>query len=362
MRNPYKDASSTQIMTYNILYGFNRIAEQVIFVPIVINKCDMKDIREYYSKCFDRIIFLNNITTMSDKRIMVMISACLRMFFHNKEYIKVFESMVNKDTVIVSSSPTVDAAIVCSDIKKRFPDVEYVQYWSDPITLSLITPSEYTMKRIVWKYIEKKLHFNADKVAFGTKSLYKAQCELFPELEKKGYGVHVAYNPNAKDVENKKKEIVFGYFGNYYSKIRDVRPLYEAFKETNEKLVICGRGDIKFESSNNIEIRERVSQAEVGEYEDKVDVIVCVLNKCGQQIPGKVFYQTNTLKHILVVLDGPRKDEIKGELCESERFIFCDNTKENIIEAIEIIKKTKKRRDKCDFYNPERVAKEIVRF
>ena len=58
MRNPRTSGSSTQIMTRNLLYGFSKISEHLVFVAVIEKLEDAKDIREYYKELTSDIYFV----------------------------------------------------------------------------------------------------------------------------------------------------------------------------------------------------------------------------------------------------------------------------------------------------------------
>ena len=364
MRNPKTGASSTQIMTRNLLVGFNRLADEVIFVPVVLNESDESDIAFYYSSLCTKMYFSREKTKYKNHVVLRQFSWLYRTIFfpHNVIPDGLLDD-IDKNTVLISQSPPIDAAVLCASIRQRKRDVRYVQYWGDPLALSLITPSEYYFKRFLLKTIEKRLHQMADSVVYGTKSLYNAESALFPALRSKASCCRVSYMPDAKETTMRNTPLRFGYFGNYYSKIRNIKPLYEAFLDIKDaELVICGASDIQLDSTENITVRNRIPQSEVEEQESRLDVEICILNTVGIQIPGKIFYHTKTSKKILVILDGPNKDNIKQELSESNRFIFCENNKVDISCVIQqIINGTIDNTDyDPEFYSPETVCKQIL--
>ena len=90
--------------------------------------------------------------------------------------------------------------------------------------------------------------------------------------------------------------------------------------------------------------------------------MVCLLNKVGVQIPGKIFYQTNTKKTILVIMDGPRKKQIVEELGPSGRFVFCENDKESIKTTLSSIVSEEliEHKADCRLFSPKQICKGIV--
>ena len=156
--------------------------------------------------------------------------------------------------------------------------------------------------------------------------------------------VDISYN---WDICDKVKSVItssktkYGYFGNYYASIRDIKPLYDSFRKRNDEneLTICGSSDIKLAPNNNISIFERVAPQIADDMESEMDVIVCILNKNCVQIPGKLFYKTCMQQIILVILDGKYQDTIKEDLERYNRFLFCKNNQDDITLAIDRIKK-----------------------
>ena len=364
MRNPKTAASSTQIMTRNLLIGFGEIAEKVIFVPVIRNKSDELEIRQFYQPNCNKIYFSYEKTKYKDKVILRQFSWLYRSMVYPKNIIpEDLLDEIDKDTLLVSQSPPIDAALLCASIKKAKRDVRYIQYWGDPLALSLITPEQYNWKRCILRRVEMNLHRISERVVYGTKSLYDAEIKIMPRIIGIADYSKVSYIPDTMSSTTKSNKVVFGYFGNYYSSIRDIVPLVKAFKYVKDaRLVVCGSSDLCITDTDNVSIKGRIPQIEVENEESSIDVEVCMLNKTGVQIPGKIFYHTNTKRHILVILDGPRKDAIRKELEESHRFIFCNNTEYDIKTAIEDIIRGKYSADQYDinFYSPRKVCKEIL--
>lgn len=333
IRNPKTNASSTQIMTRNLLYGFRKNTLNLIFIAIIENKNDKTDISKYYSSLCDELLFINDITRFRTNPLMSKISMVLCLLKTKRLGIpNEILDKVGKNCIVVTHSPSIDAALVGNVIKRLRPDVLNYQYWGDPLALSLITPEQYSIRRIIQKWVERKLHKLADRVIYGTKSLADAQVLLFPEIKVKTHSVEVSYNPEETDIpDDGHDRLRIGYFGNYYSNIRNIIPFYEAARECPyADFIICGSGDMKLQESQHMQIKGRIPQNEVASEEAKLDVVVCLLNRIGVQVPGKVFYQTNTKKIILIITDGPRKREIIEELDQSGRFVFCENNKDSI--------------------------------
>ena len=364
MRNPNTNASSTQIMTSNLLLGFRALCKELIFIPVIADENDAGDIREYYSSLCSELFFLKQKTTFESNIIFRQLSMCKEAFISSEYNLPLeLEKYVTDKTVIVSQSPTIDTILVSKQIKSKQPNIRYIQYWGDPMALSGIIFEEYSLKRILLKVIERHVHKFADKIVFGTESLYREQIKLFPEIINKASFCDVAYSIQSLSEYKGNKEFVCGYFGNYYSSIRNVLPLYNSFSKINNcKLIICGSSDLNLKCTRNVSIMKRVPQSQVAIEEAKTNIEICVLNRVSAQIPGKLFYHTNTDKPIIVILDGPRANSIRAELDKSHRFIFCDNNEISIKDTINEIIDGSMNIDlsNIDFYSPSRVCSQIL--
>lgn len=364
MRNPNTNASSTQIMTSNLLYGFKSLCEELIFVPVISDENDANDIREFYSSSCTEIIFLKQKTTFESNLILRQLSMCKEAYIPGEYVIPTgLSKYLRESTVIVSQSPTIDTILVSKQIKSKYPRTRYIQYWGDPMALSGIIYEEYNLKRSLLKAIERQVHKFADKIVFGTESLFREQIKLYPEIEKIASFCDVAYNPQSRGEYEGAKEFICGYFGNYYSSIRNIVPLYNAFGSIkNSKLVICGSSDLNLESTKNVTVMKRIPQSRVETEEAKTNIEICILNRVSAQIPGKLFYHTNTDKPIIVILDGPRANNMRTELERSHRFIFCDNDEASIKETISGIINMPIHTGLAErgYYSPSRVCSQIL--
>lgn len=75
-------------------------------------------------------------------------------------------------------------------------------------------------------------------------------------------------------------------------------------------------------STNNVTIMKIIPQSAGGEEEAKINIAICVLNRVSAQILEKLFYNGNTDKSIIVILDDLRANSMKTELNISQRFYF----------------------------------------
>jgi hypothetical protein len=78
-----------------------------------------------------------------------------------------------------------------------------------------------------------------------------------------------------------------------------------------------------------------MANADMERLEADCDVLVCLLNRRGTQIPGKLYHYAATNKPILVILDGERAPDIETYLQRFARFVCCANEANAIQLAVE---------------------------
>jgi hypothetical protein len=150
----------------------------------------------------------------------------------------------------------------------------------------------------------------------------------------------IVINKSAKNnIIRRSTKINVGYFGNYYSSIRNIIPLYKAIRlNPDVNGIIIGNSDIHLEGKNNLVCKSRVSYNAIKEYEFSSDILV-VLSNFEYQIPGKVYDYSQTNKYVLFVLDGEKglKRKLREYYSTFNRYVFCENSVEDISLKIEEI-------------------------
>lgn len=250
-----------------------------------------------------------------------------------------FKNITHYDLVISLATPYSSHHLAHKLIqKRRIKYSRWIQIWEDPWATDL-----YNIDKSNKKYKEEKnLLSYADSVLYVSPLTLENQKKLFPEFANKMNWHPLPYYYKLNDtssVKNSKKEIVFGYYGDYHSFSRNLLPFYEAAKTTNIKANIWGNSDTKLESTNNILVKPRVPLDELNDAEIETDVYVFLCNLGGGQIPGKIYPNSATKKYILFILDGScyEKEVIKNFFSKYNRYIFCDNTVESISDGIKKI-------------------------
>ena len=364
IQDPYTAGTSTQIMTLNLLQGLGKIGMHITFVAIVDDEKSSGNIIKCYSVYADNIIIIKSRIGDVKHYKYIQLWMNFRGLTQSSLYKKDVEKIsVEDDDIIISHSPTLEAIPIADELKKKNKKVRYIQYWSDPYALSGITPEAFNLKRIPFYFLEKYALSKSSEIVYGTKTLCDIQKKLYNTQAQKMRYIDVSYCENELIEKQASSNNLFGYSGNYFSDIRNIMPLYNAFKDmTDEKLLIIGSGDVCIQNTGNIQILKRVPQTEIVKYENKMDILICILNTNCIQIPGKIFYNTNSNKPILVILDGPYKNEIKEYLISFNRFEFCENEKNSIKAAVKKILSNEEHINfrGIDRLSPQCIAKQLL--
>ena len=234
--------------------------------------------------------------------------------------------------ILISFSDPMPAHMIAKYVKQHNPQLRYIQQWGDPLASDTISKTAQP----VWmrKIIEKSLLKQSEKVCYVSPFTCEEQKTIFPKQAKKMVFLptpSLQYNENPIERE----EICIGYFGSYNSVARNLRPFYDAAKQnTSIKFLIIGDSDIKLDSTENIVVINRVSPDELNKYMQQINVIACLMNSKGNQIPGKVYHDSSSTKDILFIKDGEYGDKIQKFFQKYDHYTFVDNDVESIDKAL----------------------------
>lgn len=266
-----------------------------------------------------------------------------------------------KYDIVISLASPADSHIVASRLLKsgRILATHSCQIWEDPWATDLY--GGYN-KKLLKK--ENKILNMAEKVIYVTPLTLKNQKALYPSNQSKmsWLPLPIYYDEKQEDYVDDNK-ITYGYFGQYYPNVRNLKPFYEVAKKNNKNCIICGDPKDLFNSTNTIEINGRISPDKLREKEIYTDVLVCVCNLGGGQIPGKIYQYSGTNKPILFILDGncEEKETIRKYFGQFNRYVFCDNTEKEISDAMEYIEKNYHLYDRVSYFDEANIATEIIK-
>ena len=247
-----------------------------------------------------------------------------------------YKSKIKYDYCISLATPFISHKLAANLINRGNIDCsQFIEIWEDPWTLDLFNKQD---KRATIKE-ERRLLSYADKIIYVSPLTLKYQQELFPEYKAKMLWHPLPYyylqDKNIKSPE----ETTFGYYGDYFSFSRNLRPFYEAAKLTEIRVNIFGNTDENFKSTNKIIVRPRVDLKTLNAAEDETSVYVFLCNLKGGQIPGKIYQNSASKKHILFILDGTDEEKkiLRKFFEQFNRYEFCDNDIESISKSIKRI-------------------------
>lgn len=266
------------------------------------------------------------------------------------------------DLMISSSDPKSSHYLAKKIYKQNKSKIgRWIQYWGDPFVLD-INQSAGSKARI--KMVEKSLIKLADKVVYVSPFTLEKQMQIY-----KKYSNKMTFLP----IPVRKKEITYnettinsslklGYFGAYKKRDRDILPLYKAINNSKHTLEIIGPSDVILESTKNVIVHEqvRVPVSEVEKKEQEVDVLICICNRSGTQIPGKAYHYAMTNKIILLVLDGENASRIKEYFSKYNRYVFSDNNEKSILDALNNISNDSSLKTPCLSFSPQSIAKDFI--
>lgn len=270
--------------------------------------------------------------------------------------IKTLEKL-DYDVMISSSDPKTSHILAKRLVEQGIKYNKWIQYWGDPLT------NDITNKTIYPKWILRRIELNllrsADQIVYVSPFTYKQQINDFPKLATKMKWLPVPYikKKNYNSVSN--EIFTIGYYGAYFTEIRNIMPLFNSCKKMkdNVHLDIVGDSDLELKDEENIKI---YSRRNVDDFEMKVDLLVCVLNNSGTQIPGKIYHYAATNKPILVLLDGDNIEEMKEYLESFNRYIICINKEEEIISAIKEVMDNPQTYKPCEILEPTFIANRVI--
>ncbi len=268
------------------------------------------------------------------------------------------------DLVISSSDPKSSHIATHRLIKQGLKYGKWIQYWGDPLTIDITNKTFYPDWFI--RTIEENILRVADRVVYVSPFTLEEQKKIFPKLTNKFAYIPTPYPEFGDEFNNsnhrKSKYIRIGYFGSYNSKYRDILPLYEVARDNQNEigLIIAGDSDLVLDSLNNVQIKSRISQKEVKQLESACDILVCIFNRTGTQIPGKLFHYAGTKKPVLLIVDSQSINKVEEEFEKYKRYFICKNSKECIERAIFEISKAKLDYNPLVDFSPKVIASQFL--
>ena len=238
------------------------------------------------------------------------------------------------DVVISNSSPAASHRLVAELLrKKRIKCKRWIQIWEDPWYYDLY--GGHTEAQLAEEHL---LLQEAQEVYYVSPLTLHYQKQYFPDCTDKMHFIPLPFLKfsNIDYSSNNNSEITFGYFGDYYSHTRNLRPFYEALLSTGARGNIFGDSNLNLKSTERVKVSGRVTLDILEKVQNETSVLVHLCNLRGGQIPGKIYHYSATEKPILFILDGTEEEQkiISDFFSQFNRYYFCSNNKEEIGMAI----------------------------
>ena len=267
------------------------------------------------------------------------------------------------DCVMSFSDPKSSHVIAQKFIEKySLESKPWIQYWGDPLYYDISRKKKIFLESLV-KRTEFNLIKDATKVVYATPFTSSQQKRMFKDfVDKIDYATQGYWKDYSVLEKTNNETFTVGYFGSYSPNTRNIMPLYDAVTEMKDVCMKIGGSGLPLKSNNNVKIMGRLRHEDVRNAEQSCDLLICLLNSCGTQIPGKLYYYASINKPLLVIIDGENGQEMKEFLSHYNRYEFCNNDKQSIKKAIQEIKN--KPFDLGDSlseqFEPEYIAKRIL--
>lgn len=363
--NPESTKSSTQLLIYSAIKATVSAGNEVFVFGVCQDFSDQTEIKKYFIEMGCKKVDTISAQEQESKRynkVAYFIKIYKSFLCNNKRIsniIKKFSEnlMMDKIVCFIPSTECFNYAQHFSHLLK----VKVVTIWTDVLAYNTLD----SLKKISFK---RKLLIPLEKeiISKSTMNYYlgKTQCNFqktaYPKLKSKMSFYYPSYiNRNKNIAKHKFSGRCVGYYGNFSENMRNIEPLINtasSFPNMFFYLEGTGRNTV-YCNHKNVYIK-KIKRNENANYADKItnsfDVILVFLNKHGFSLPGKLFYDTDYKKPILVIKDGPFKDSIEEELSVSERFVFAENNIDSIYEALKKIEKNDflSGIEKNEFFNP----------
>ncbi len=267
------------------------------------------------------------------------------------------------DLVISSSDPVWTHQMLCEIRRHRgWPGPTWVQHWGDPMATD-ISRSWLLPRRIV-QHLEHRLVSAADRIIYVSPFTLEQQRCLYPDAAEHMHWLPVPFITDLPERPSIQKgaPMQIGYFGDYRQINRNVTPLFDAVVASHDmKLVVAGEGDTVIPDCARIVSPPRLLLEQLKPLMAACQVVVCVLNRTGTQIPGKLYHWAGSTHHILVTYEESQLPVVQHLKCY-ERFVFCPNKAEAITIALQDIRSGKydDLAKPCQALSPQVIARKFL--
>ncbi|MBJ7948082.1 hypothetical protein BTH38_19945 [Bacillus toyonensis] len=291
-------------------------------------------------------------------------------------------------TCIFSMHETPSSHIVAYKIKKKYPNLPWIGYWSDPWNGDSLRKDRSGIKMLIEEKIEKNLIKKVDKLLFttdSTRNMYINKYNLnedVTDIVYRGFDEDLysdIENREEKPLELNNNKINIVHTGTIYKELRDITPLCNVLdklqiedRELFERLqfIFIGQFDnksdeLRLNKLNNVVIKPLIPYKEALKYMVYADVLLLYGNKNSTQIPGKVYEYIGSKASMWTIL-GDEQDELGHLVRQIDKGPIVLNEEAEILEAIQSLNNmmlgTNTREDwkkPATTYNWENIARDL---
>lgn len=276
----------------------------------------------------------------------------------NPAYQKGRELMLTENyDLMFTVHETPSSHLVGYKLKKKYPDLNWVGYWSDPWngdTAHRVKQSKF--KKNMEEKLERKVITQVDKILFTTKKtkdFYREKYNLpfnksdivFRGYDLKQYEKIEKANDVPKQFKANKINLV--HVGTIYRKLRNIDPLCEALHDLKIKhknlydrlnIIFLGQFDNdldgeKLKRFDNVQVIKYVPYEEALKFIVNANVLLLYGNSNSTQVPGKVYEYLGSKAAIFTIL-GDASDELKFLMEKVNKGPTTLNTKQSIYEEL----------------------------
>lgn len=266
----------------------------------------------------------------------------------------------NSYNVIISSSDPKSSHLLAENIIKKLGGVKWIQYWGDPMAADI--NKKGIIPKCFLKREELRLLRMADVAIYVSPTTCINQKKEYEKVEDKLHYLPIPVIPDTftQYVKHGQEDIRLGYYGDYYLRDRNIIPLVNVCRKNKYYLDIYGNSDLTLEKTQYVNVNSRVTYKKIKTLEEQIDVLVCLCNKAGGQIPGKIYHYAATYKPILLILDGENKDDIQACFKKYPNYFMCENNEKSITEAVEAIMRDNRSISPVEDFFSMQVAQKMI--
>ena len=255
-----------------------------------------------------------------------------------------YKAVENYDCIITSSDLKSSHFIGLS-LKRRFPNIRWIQIWGDPWSSDVNT---FTFMKFITAYYEKKILTKGDKIVYVSSVTKDVMANKYSSLKSK-----IFYIPRGYYIEDKSQcklnddNILHIAYTGLISSGRNIFYLLDALDKVSMRLrhriVIDLYGNFsekdlrKLKDYSSANVYGSVDFEEMQNVYDSSSMLLYLSNKKGAtQIPGKLYDYMGTTKPILCLVEDDN-DAISIFLKKFDRCLVLRNNFETIVKSINLI-------------------------